>query len=184
LRPSLCIASVVQPASEFDKAGVDELLAQTIGALNMKSMPKNVFDRQLAFNLYPALNSDSVERYVVDQVRAINGHVPLSVNITQGTIFHGYTFAVFLQLSPDVKKEQLELAIAASQPFVVADEEGFSTIDSAGKDQLLVGRISADERIAGGFWVWMAVDNLRRVAALNAVLAAEALLARLGPPAN
>src|SRR5256885_1061626 len=46
----LCTATVVQPASEFEQAGVEELAKQTLGVLNIQSVPKEVFDRQLAFN--------------------------------------------------------------------------------------------------------------------------------------
>ena len=47
----LCTASVVQPASEFEQIGVEELAAQTVSVLSVRSVPQEVFDRQLAFNL-------------------------------------------------------------------------------------------------------------------------------------
>jgi Aspartate-semialdehyde dehydrogenase len=50
-----CTASVIQPASHFDQPGIDELAQQTVAVLNIQSVPKEVFDRQAAFNLYPAV---------------------------------------------------------------------------------------------------------------------------------
>src|SRR5205085_6043941 len=46
-----CTATVIQPASEFDQAGVEELAQQTLGVLSIQSQPREIFDRQLAFNL-------------------------------------------------------------------------------------------------------------------------------------
>ena len=55
-------------------------------------------------------------------------------------------------------------------------DESFGTIDAAGKDQVLVAEVRRDPSIRGGFWVWAVCDNLRRSAALNAVLVAEKVL--------
>src|SRR6185436_2457204 len=63
-----CAATVIQPASEFE-GGVEELAAQTFTVLNIKPVPKTVFDRQLAFNLYPALERN--ETFIVSQIRAV-----------------------------------------------------------------------------------------------------------------
>jgi hypothetical protein len=38
--------------------------------------------------------------------------------------------------------------------------------------------------VNGGSWIWAVVDNLRRSAALNAVLIAESIIERFGAPAN
>src|SRR5207247_7207329 len=87
-RVELCTATVVQPASEFEQIGVEELAQQTISVLNIQTVPKEVFDRQLAFNLYPALEHN--EEFIVEQIRALTDpDVQFALLITQGTIFHG-----------------------------------------------------------------------------------------------
>src|SRR5256712_5505509 len=47
-------AVVLQPASHFDAAGIDELYQQAISLMNFQEMPKEIFGRQLAFNVLPA----------------------------------------------------------------------------------------------------------------------------------
>ncbi|MHB0969376.1 MAG: Asd/ArgC dimerization domain-containing protein [Thermoanaerobaculia bacterium] len=179
----LCAAAVIQPASELDKKGVDELFQQTIGALNLQAMPKEVFDRQLAFNLYPAPDATSVSRYVIAQIRTVlGGTIPVTLSITQGTVFHGHSFSIFLQLPQGTAAEDVTAALEASSAIATAlPDESYSTVDAAGKDQILVGQITADPNIDGGFWLWAVVDNLRRSTALNAVLAVEAIINRLAP---
>src|SRR5439155_3004404 len=46
-------AVVLQPASERGQEGIDELHRQAISLMNFQEMPKEVFGRQLAFNLVP-----------------------------------------------------------------------------------------------------------------------------------
>ena len=47
-------ATVLEPASEQGKAGLDELHQQTVGLLSFQSVPKDVYDTQVAFNLKAA----------------------------------------------------------------------------------------------------------------------------------
>jgi aspartate-semialdehyde dehydrogenase len=172
----LCTATVVQPASEFEQAGVEELAAQTVSVLSVKSIPKEVFDRQLAFNLYPALEHN--EEFIVEQIRRLtDGNAELALLITQGTIFHSHTFSLFIKTRDDLSVDQI-LARLGENPAIALPEqdETFGTIDAAGKDQVLVSEVRRDPTIRGGFWVWAVSDNLRRSSALNAVLIAEKVL--------
>jgi aspartate-semialdehyde dehydrogenase len=52
--------------------------------------------------------------------------------------------------------------------------------DAAGIDDVLVGRIRRDPTVANGLVFFVAVDNLRRGAALNAIQIAERLLELAG----
>jgi aspartate-semialdehyde dehydrogenase len=175
-RVESCTATVVQPASEFDQVGVEELAQQTVSVLNIQSVPKAVFDRQLAFNLYPAAERN--EEFIAAQIRAlVKPGTELALLITQGTIFHGHTFSLFIKTEETLDAERIKSTLRENAAITVAaEDEQFGTIDAAGKDEVLVAEVRPDPSIAGGFWVWAACDNLRRSSALNAVLAAEKLL--------
>jgi aspartate-semialdehyde dehydrogenase len=170
-----CIATVVQPASEFDE-GVEELAAQTVSVLSVKTVVKKVFDRQLAFNLYPALEHS--EEFIVSQIRAMtDARTQIAMLITQGTIFHGHTFSLFVKTREPIETSRLLDAIRANPVLVLPEgDQQFGTIDAAGKDEVLIAEVRSDPSIRGGFWVWAVCDNLRRSSALNAVLVAEKVL--------
>ena len=172
----ICTATVVQPASEFEQEGVEELARQTISVLNIHSIPKTVFDRQLAFNLYPALEHN--EPFIVTQVRALTDpRTQLALLITQGTIFHSHTFSLFVKTGEELDAGRIEDALRANPAIVMPEgDQQFGTIDAAGKDEVLVAEVRPDPTIRGGFWVWAVCDNLRRSSALNAVLVAEKVL--------
>ena len=172
----ICTATVVQPASEFEQEGVEELAAQTISVLNIASVPKTVFDRQVAFNLFPAEQHN--EQFIVSQIRGIGDpRTQIAMLITQGTIFHSHTFSLFLKTRDDLSAEQITEALRANPALVFPEgDQQFGTIDAAGKDEVLIAEVRADPGVKGGFWVWAVCDNLRRSSALNAVLVAEKVL--------
>jgi aspartate-semialdehyde dehydrogenase len=175
-RVELCTATVVQPASEYEQVGVEELAQQTISVLNIHSVPKTVFDRQLAFNLYPAL--EQREEFIVRQIRGlIDVRAQVALLITQGTIFHGHTFSLFIKTDEELEIADIKDSLAGNAAIALPEgDEQFGTIDAAGKDEVLVAEVRRDPTIAGGFWVWAVCDNLRRSSALNAVLIAEKVL--------
>jgi aspartate-semialdehyde dehydrogenase len=171
----LCTATVVQPASEFDEPGVDELAKQTVSVLSVQSVPHEIFDRQLAFNLYPAL--EHREPFIVSQIRAVTDvRAQIAMLVTQGTIFHGHTFSLFIKTTGG-DREKIEAALKQNPAIAFAEgDQQFGTIDAAGKDEVLIAEVREDASIAGGFWIWAVCDNLRRSSALNAVLVAERVL--------
>jgi aspartate-semialdehyde dehydrogenase len=171
-----CTATVIQPASVFDQEGVEELAQQTVAVLNIQPVKQGVFDRQLAFNLYPAAERN--EDFIVSQLRAlVDPRTELALMITQGTIFHGHTFSLFIKTRDPIDAAKVTAALQANPAlaFPEGDQE-FGTIDAAGKDEVLIAEVRADAAIPGGFWVWAVCDNLRRSSALNAVLVAEKVL--------
>ena len=178
----ICTATVIQPASEFDQAGVEELAQQTLSVLGVHTVPKEIFDRQLAFNLYPALERN--EEFIVSQIRALTDpRAAVALFITQGTIFHGHTFSLFMKTRDAIDVDRIIESLSRNAAIAMPEgDQQFGTIDAAGRDEVLIAEVRADPSTRGGFWVWAVCDNLRRSSALNAVLVAEKVL--LGGKAN
>jgi aspartate-semialdehyde dehydrogenase len=170
------IASVIQPASEFGQEAVEELAHQTIAVLNVQSVPKTVFNRQAAFNLYPAVERN--EEFIVSQIRALTSpRMEVALMMTQGTIFHGYTLSLFVRMHDDVEESRVVAALQANPALMMAEgDQQFGTVDAAGKDEVLISEVRREPSVRGGYWVWAVCDNLRRSSALNAVLVAEKAL--------
>jgi aspartate-semialdehyde dehydrogenase len=175
-RVEICAATVVQPASEFEQSGIDELAKQTISVLNIQTVPHDVFDRQLAFNLYPAPERN--EEIMTAQIRTLTDpDTQIALLVTQGTVFHGHTFSLFVRMKGELDVERVTTALQANAAIVFAEgDQAFGTIDAAGRDEVLIAELRPDASIRGGFWVWAVCDNLRRSSALNAVLVAEKVL--------
>src|SRR5450432_337590 len=92
------VATVFEPASEHGQKGMDELHEQTVNLLSFQSLPKKIFDTQVAFNMVARYGEQSaqalaaVERRVLKHYSKIAGKdaPPVSLLMVQAPIFHGY----------------------------------------------------------------------------------------------
>jgi aspartate-semialdehyde dehydrogenase len=178
----MAVASITRPASHFDQKGIDEMFKQTVNVLNLKPFPQAVFDRQTAFTEYSPADAPREETLALSQLHAILGDVPVSLLMTQASLFHSNTMALFVAFREMPEEERLREVLARHPAIYVADgEDPLTSVDAAGKDEIIVGRIARGDR---GFWIWTATDNFRRSTALNAAMIAEALVERFGPRPN
>ncbi len=178
-------ATVHEPASEHGRAAVDELHQQTVTLLNFQSMPKEVFDMQVAFNLTPVLGEASKVDLVATEARIrrhyallAGGRLPaVAVQLLQVPAFHGYGISLGVELERAVALEHLEAALAGSYlDVVIGDGDPPSNLSCAGQEDILlrVRQSDANEALSTRFWIWAAFDNLK-LASLNAIACAAEL---------
>ena len=178
------IVTVLEPASESGRSGMDELHEQTINLLSFQEMPRKVFDAQLAFNLLGRLGEKSTaaalentERRIVEHYRRITaGVVSLvpSLMLVQAPIFHGYAFSIYVELETPQSVGDFSQALNGEHVAVSRlAEETPNNVSVAGQEQVLVS-VRQDVQRLNGFWIWAAADNLR-VQALTAVECAQRL---------
>lgn len=175
-------ATVLGPASEQDRAGMDELHQQTVKLLSFQPLPKEVFDAQTAFNVLTATSADArvdlaaTEQRILQQYAGSEGHLaPLLLQIAQAPVFHGYMVALHVRMAEP--QAQATVRAALEGPHVeFVDEEWPSNLGVSGQSELLIKLRSATEGTGTGrdFRMWIAADNLR-IAALTAVEAAASM---------
>ena len=103
-------ATVFLPVSEQGQKGMDELHQQTVNLLSFQTLPKDIFDVQVAFNMIARygqaskLSLDSLEARVQRDYREIAGAgAPQpSLMMLQPPVFHGLTLAIFLEMEEAV----------------------------------------------------------------------------------
>jgi len=178
------VATIFEPASEHGQRGMDELHQQTVNLLSFQPLPKDVFDAQVAFNMVshygqksqPGL--DSIEARIFRHYQKIAGPdapVP-SIMLLQAPIFHGYAFALFLELRSPVDVQALSQGLSGDHVAIPgADEDSPSNVSSAGQAEVQLS-LKPDSARANAVWLWAAADNLR-IAALTAVECAESMTA-------
>lgn len=178
-------AVIFEPASERGKAGMDELHQQTVSLLSFQTLPKAVFDAQIAFNLQGRLGSEAkppleaVEKRIVSHLRQIASEIALpSLMLVQAPTFHAHVFSIYIELEKTVAEGDFVKAIQGDHVLVVraADlEETPSNVGAAGRDDIML-TVKRDPAHDNGFWIWGAEDNLR-IHALTAVDCAAVLVA-------
>jgi aspartate-semialdehyde dehydrogenase len=104
--------------------------------------------------------------------------LPVSATCVRVPVLVGHSEAIWAELEEPLSAEQAaEILSDAPSVRVIELPEVPTPKDAAGIDDVLVGRIRADNARENGLALFLASDNLRKGAALNAIQIAELLLA-------
>jgi aspartate-semialdehyde dehydrogenase len=178
-------ATVMEPASEYGRAAMDELHQQTVTLLSFQTLPREQYDAQVSFNLLPALGEaakvkleETGQRIRKHYAGLADARLPaLALQIVQAPVFHGYVVSMLVELSSEATLEELEAALAGEHIDVVSeDSDPPSNLSAAGQEDIMVrvSKDSGDGEKGRRFWLWLAADNLK-LAALNAIACATEL---------
>lgn len=186
-----CTATtVLEPASEYGRAAMDELHQQTVKLLSFQELPKQIYDTQVAFNTTPsfgdaaqfslAANESRIRRHFA---HITAGHLPEpDIQLLHVPVFHGYGISLAVELAEPVSLDQMEASLAGEHVEVTtADAEPPTNLSVAGQPNILV-RVrphKTAEPESTRFRLWAGLDNLR-FATLHA-LACALELSRLRP---
>ncbi len=102
--------------------------------------------------------------------------LPVQATCVRVPVMVGHAEAVWVELQDDLSAEQARSLFAAAPSVRIEDVP--SPGKARGIDDVLVGRIRRDPTIERGLALFIASDNLRKGAALNAIQIAELLLDR------
>jgi aspartate-semialdehyde dehydrogenase len=178
-------ATVMEPASEYGKAALDELHQQTVTLLSFQSIPLELYDVQVAFNTVAAFGeaakvslADSEARIRRHYALLSSGRLPqLSLQLIHVPVFHGHTFSIAVEYERQVTLEQMEAALSTPHVEVIlGDADAPGNLNSIG-DQDVSVRVRFDEEGVSQsrrLWLWASADNLE-LSALNAVECAQEL---------
>jgi len=102
--------------------------------------------------------------------------LPIQATCIRVPVMVGHAEAVWVETEDELTPEQAK-AILGAAPSVRLDNFP-SPGKAAGGDDVLVGRIRRDPTVGRGLALFLACDNLRKGAALNAIQIAQLVLAR------
>jgi aspartate-semialdehyde dehydrogenase len=100
--------------------------------------------------------------------------LPVSGTCVRVPVFTGHSLSINAEFERPISVARA-LELLGSAPGVVVTEVP-NPLDATGKDPVFVGRVRRDPTVASGLALFVASDNLRKGAALNAVQIAEVLL--------
>jgi len=186
------VVSTYQAASGAGNAGVRELEGQMEaaracpGALlhdgdAVAFAPPVKWAVPLAFNVVPfnyALAEDGYtdeEVKLRDETRKILEipHLPVAGTCVRVPVYTGHSLSMHVELERPLAP-QAAVEILASAPGVVVTDVP-NPLQATGRDAVFVGRVRCDPTVEHGLVLFVAGDNLRKGAALNAVQVAESL---------
>ena len=180
------VVTILEPASERGRRGLDELQQQTINLLSFKNVQKQVYDQQLSFNLLARYGEEapeplqSIEARIDRHLAALlarSARVPMpSLRLIQAPVFHAHSFSIWIDFEKNPGAQQLAESLASAQIEVRGlSEEPPNNVGVAGQSGISVGAIEVDRNHSNAAWFWVAADNLR-IAAESAVAVARPFL--------
>lgn len=177
--------TILEPASEYGRAAMDELHQQTVKLLSFQELPKQVYDTQVAFNTTPSFGEAAKISLAASESR-IRRHFALlagdrlpepDVQLLHVPVFHGYGLSVAAELTRPTSLDQTEASLAGEHVEVItADGDPPTNLSIAGQPNILV-RVrphNTTDAETTRFRLWAGLDNLR-FATLNALACAQEL---------
>ncbi|WP_052664753.1 aspartate-semialdehyde dehydrogenase [Nitriliruptor alkaliphilus] len=199
------VATSYQAAGGAGQAGIRELLEQSAklvgdeerlrsrGLEAEAAVEAETFSKAIAFNTLPHCGNFADDRYtdeewkLVNESRKILGLPALRVSPTcvRVPVVVGHGIAARLSFAEPVTRDGLMAALEGAPGLVIEDGTGQdgealaypSTLGSAGRDEVIVGRVREDLADPHSANLFVAGDNLLKGAALNAVQLAELIAA-------
>jgi aspartate-semialdehyde dehydrogenase len=178
-----------QSVSGTGKEAIEELAQQTAQLLNGREAAAKVYPKQIAFNVLPQIDVfmdngyTKEEMKMVWETRKIMGDDSIQVNPTtvRVPVFYGHSEAVHIETRKKISAEEARRLLEKAPGVTVLDERkpgGYPTAvtESAGKDDVFVGRLREDISHPRGLDLWVVSDNIRKGAALNSIQIAEILI--------
>lgn len=178
-----------QAVSGTGKEAIEELATQTANLLNAKPIKSSVYPKQIAFNVLPQIDVFMENGYTKEEMkmvwetRKIMGDDSIKVNPTavRVPVFFGHSEAVHIETRQKISVERVRELLSNASGVALLDDRingGYPTAvtESAGHDDVYVGRIREDISHPMGIDLWVVGDNVRKGAALNSVQIAEVLV--------
>lgn len=178
--------SSYQSASGAGAAAMDELQQQYRELLNGEPVTVSKFPHQLAYNVIPQIDVFTDNGYTKEEMKMFNETQKImhtdarcSATCVRVSSLRSHSESVWIETESPISVEEARKAIAAAPGCTLVDDPAKLVypmpLETAGKDDVFVGRIRKDLSDDCGLTLWLSGDQIRKGAALNAVQIAEYL---------
>ncbi|MDR2813459.1 MAG: aspartate-semialdehyde dehydrogenase [Prevotellaceae bacterium] len=176
-----------QSASGAGAAAIAELETQLRQALSGDKPTIEKFKYQLAFNLIPQIDVFADNDYTKEELKMHNetrkimhSDVEVSATCVRVPVLRAHSEAVWVETEKPLTVEAVRAALSNAPGVTLADEPAGCKypmpLFAANEDDVYAGRIRKDLANPNGIALWLAGDQIRKGAALNAVQIAEYLI--------
>ena len=181
--------SSYQSASGAGAAAMAELQQQYEQLVEGKPVTVSKFPHQLAYNVIPQIDVFTDNGYTKEEMKMFNetrkilhSDVRCSATCVRVSSLRSHSESVWIETERPISVEEAREAIAAAPGCTLKDDPSQllypMPLETAGKDDVFVGRIRKDLADDCGLTLWLSGDQIRKGAALNAVQIAEYLISK------
>jgi len=184
------VMSTYQAASGAGMSAMLELESQSREILDGKRPTIKVFPYQIAFNCFSHNSSLGPNGYNLEETKMVKEthkifdcpEIAITCTCIRIAVLRAHCESINLEFTSSITPDEVRGLLSTAPGVTVLDDREHNRfpmpIDATGKDDIYVGRIRQDESLPEnrGINIWVAGDQLRKGAALNAVQIAEKLL--------
>jgi len=184
------VVSTYQAASGAGRSAMVELQEQSREILDGKEPTCEAFPYQIAFNAFSHNSALDPNGYNLEEMKMVHEtrkifdcpEIMITCTCIRIPVFRAHCESINLEFTDVMTPKQVRDLLSTAPGVSVLDDREHNRfpmpIDADGKDDIYVGRIRQDESLPEnrGINIWVAGDQLRKGAALNAVQIAEKLL--------
>ena len=145
------------------------------------------FPHQLAYNVIPQIDKMTPNDYTKEEMKMYNetrkimhSDVRTSATCVRVSSLRSHSESVWIETERPLTVDEVRSAIAAAPGCTLEDDPQHYVypmpLESAGKDDVFVGRVRRDLADDHGITLWLTGDQIRKGAALNAMQIAEYLV--------
>lgn len=183
-------ATAFLPVSTFGDKGVDALQNQFVELANFGEVSKEIFERQVMFNIVPshgmvsAAGQSGFEKRVIDQVRDLlaNPVLPLHLFTTIVPVFYSIAVSMTVKFDQPVDGTRLRKAFEHVHGFALETKATKAhplagPLESTGREELVISRLAEIPGSRSAYAFWFNFDNVTTGAVNQAIKLAERALA-------
>jgi aspartate-semialdehyde dehydrogenase len=181
------IVDTYQAVSGSGNKAVVELEEQVRAYAAGEELRHSVYPHQVAFNALPHIDAFRDDGYTKEEWKVSVEtqkilhlpHLPVSCTAVRIPVVTAHSEAVHVELEGSMTADEARVLFATVPGVIVRDDPANDVYplatESAGRDEVFVGRIRGDVSLPAGKGLafWVVSDNLRKGAATNAVEIAE-----------
>ena len=176
-----------QSASGAGAAAMAELEQQYRELLSGQPVTVSKFPHQLAYNVIPQIDVFQPNGYTKEEMKMFNetqkimhSDVRCSAMCVRVSSLRSHSESVWIETERKISVEEARAAFEAAPGIILKDNPAEliypMPLETAGHDDIYVGRIREDLAFENGLTFWLSGDQIRKGAALNAVQIAEYLI--------
>jgi aspartate-semialdehyde dehydrogenase len=177
-----------QAVSGAGAAGIDELERQTRAALDGRTLEPEKFRHSIAFNLFSHDSDVGDDGYNVEErkllleSRKILAAPDLAISATciRVPVFRAHSEAIHAEFERPISAAEARTVLEQAAGVRLVDDREANLFPmpatASGQDDVLVGRLREDASLPGALALFVAGDQIRKGAALNAVQIGELLV--------
>ena len=180
-----------EPVSSAGRAAIEELAQQTRDLLGGRAVEVTAFPQRIAFNLLPQVGTPlpadrtDAEWYMESQTRRLLDlpDLPITVTSVRVPTLFGHGYVVNVETDGPIDAAHAAQVLRKAPGIIVEDTAGScapTLVDVIDTEATYVGRIRDDPTVPYGITCWVAIDGLRKGAAVNAVQIAELIVGQAG----